>query len=290
MKKNICIFVNVIAFAFSMFAQKAVSVSEFIALNIDSDKEIKIIDELSKDNQSAIVSACSKLKFPIDLDLSDCTFDMCDADIDFFHIRNIKTCILPKATKKVINFDCSELRQIILPSGLKTISKQAFFESGLTSIDIPNSVEYIGACAFGDCNSLKYIRTNENKNICNWSKAWYQWNDAVIVGTENFQPSEDRAEENFNKIVFDHKVYYLVGGKMNIKITLSNPPLKNQKVKLCFYDAHNNNSEQGYLELELKKNKTEIELKDVPAMKVGISDSELFHVIYKECGDYWVKV
>jgi len=290
MKKNICIFVNLIAFAYSMFAQKALSVSEFAALNIDSEKEIKIIDVLNENNQSAIISACSKLKCPIDLDLSDCTFDMCDADIDFFHIRNVKTCILPKGTKSIINFDCEDLRQIILPSGLKTISKQAFFESGLTSIDIPNSVEYVGACAFGDCDSLKYIRTNDNKNIHKWSKAWYQWNDAAILTTEDFQPTENKVEENPNKIAFDHKVYYLIGGQMNIKITLSDPLLKTQKVKLCFYDAHNNNSEQGFIELKIKKNNKEIEVKNVPAEKIGISDSDLFHLVFDECEDYWVKV
>ena len=170
------------------------------------------------------------------------------------------------------------------------IAAQAFFESGLKSVDIPSSVQYVGACAFGDCNALKFIRTNNNPNEKKWSAAWSAWNEAKIIQNGAWEEKETEPANNPNKIEFDHKVYYLIGGKINMKVRLASPLQKTQKAKLYFYDAHNGNSEQGFLEIKLKKGKTEFEVKDFAAFQIGIAESDLFRAIYKECGDYWVKL
>ena len=271
-------------------AKDSYTVEEFSAMEIDSARSLKIVDSLDEKAQRKLVSACFKLKDKIALDLSDCDFGGGEAKIDFFHIKNVRSCVLPLRTKAVVHFDCDDLEKVILPDGLEWIAAQAFFESGLRRVDIPSSVKHVGACAFGDCDFLKVITTNRNPNVENWSVAWSAWNDAHIVQSGGYEEKESESADNPNKIEFDHKVYHFLGGKMNMKIRLQNPPAKSQKAKLYFYDAHNGNSEQGYLELKLKKGKAEIEIKDFAAAQIGIKETELFDVILYECGDYWVKV
>lgn len=274
----------------SLGAKDFYTVEEFSSVEIDSGASVKIVDSLDEGTQRKLVGACNKLKGKIALDLSACDFGADDARIDFFHIRNIRSCVLPARTKTVVNFDCDDLEEIKLPSGLEKIACHAFFESGLKSVDIPSSVKYVGACAFGDCNSLKFIRTNNNPNEKKWSLAWSAWNGAKIIQSGGYEEAEIVTDETPNKIEFDHKVYYLIGGKMNMKIRLETPPEKSQKAKLYFYDAHNGSSAQGYIAAKLKKGKSEFEIKDFPAFQIGIAESDLFRAIYKECGDYWVKL
>lgn len=52
---------------------------------------------------------------------------------------------------------CTSLKNITLPTSLTYISFSAFRESGLTSIDIPDSVTSIGGYAFLNCESLSSI-------------------------------------------------------------------------------------------------------------------------------------
>lgn len=274
----------------SLGAKDFYTVEEFSAVEIDSGESVKIVDSLDEETQRKLVAACNKLKGKVALDLSACDFGDDEAQIDFFHIGNVRSCVLPARTKTVVNFDCDDLEEIALPAGLEKIACHAFFESGLKSVDIPPSVQYVGACAFGDCNSLKFIKTGENPNIQNWSLAWSAWNGAKIIQSGAWEEAEIVTDENPNKIEFDHKVYHLIGGKMNMKIRLATPPEKSQKAKLYFYDAHNGSSAQGYIAAKLKKGKSEFEVKDFPAFQIGIAESDLFRAIYKECGDYWVKL
>ncbi len=52
------------------------------------------------------------------------------------------------------------VKSITLPEGLKTIGDYAFYESSLESIEIPASVETIGAGAFASCRALKMINVD----------------------------------------------------------------------------------------------------------------------------------
>jgi len=272
------------------FAKESFTVREFSEAEIGSKRGVKIVDSLDEETQRALVSACYKLKNKVVLDLSECGFGTDEAKIDFFHIRNVRSCVLPKATKSVVNFDCADLEEVVLNDGLEEIAAQAFFESGLKSVRIPPSVKYVGACAFGDCPALKFIRTDKTADSGSWSAAWSAWNEAKIISGGDYEETESGREENPNKIEFDHKVYHLVGGKMNMKIRLASSLQKTQKAKLHFYDAHNGNSEQGCLEVKVKKRKAEIEVKNFDASQIGIADTDLFRAIFDECGDYWVKV
>ena len=55
-------------------------------------------------------------------------------------------------------FACGSLREITLPSSLKRIGDYAFDACGLTSIEIPDSVDSIGEGVFIGCTDLKYVK------------------------------------------------------------------------------------------------------------------------------------
>lgn len=53
--------------------------------------------------------------------------------------------------------DCSSLQEINFPSYIKSIGKEAFCKSSLTSVSIPSSVTEIGYYAFSGCRSLTSV-------------------------------------------------------------------------------------------------------------------------------------
>lgn len=274
--------------SFAVFAQNKMTISEFSEYANGSGQSIVIKDVLSKENQEKLLRAVSELDAPVSLNLSECTFSE-EADIDFFHIRNIEKCILPSGVKKIVNFDCRELKEIVLPLGLETICYNAFFESGLVSVEIPKSVTYIGSCAFGDCDSLKYIKIDVDANTENWSIAWNAWNNAQVVsdGTPISEKEPDIKNENIIK--FDHKNYHLFSD-INFVIDLKEAPKKSTDAELIFYDSHNLNSRLGSLKIKLKKNKTSYKFDEVSTQGMIIERTKLFDAIWDECEDYWVKM
>lgn len=63
----------------------------------------------------------------------------------------------------------SSLAQIILPSALQTIGYNAFFNSGLTSIHIPNSVTSMGGVMFGSCPITSITFDQTSGSNLSWS-------------------------------------------------------------------------------------------------------------------------
>ncbi len=57
---------------------------------------------------------------------------------------------------------CSGLSSINIPNSVKFIEKGAFTWSGLKSIDLPNSIEQIGEFAFQSCNSMISVTIPES--------------------------------------------------------------------------------------------------------------------------------
>ncbi len=60
--------------------------------------------------------------------------------------------------------DCTSLNSISIPSSVTTIYNNAFSNSGLAELTIPNSVKNIYANAFSDCKKLKKITFEANSN------------------------------------------------------------------------------------------------------------------------------
>ena len=60
---------------------------------------------------------------------------------------------------------CTSLTQITLPDGLEQIEGSAFFDTNLKEVAIPESINFIGSCAFGAPNSnFGWITFIFNKN------------------------------------------------------------------------------------------------------------------------------
>ncbi len=75
----------------------------------------------------------------------------------FKNCGDLDVAILPSTLKSIgaNTFDlCYSLKTIDLPSGLRTIGQRAFYQSGLQSVTIPDSVTSIGTETFLDCDSL----------------------------------------------------------------------------------------------------------------------------------------
>ena len=53
--------------------------------------------------------------------------------------------------------DCSKLRTIILPTTITSIGRYAFSKTGISKVDIPNTVTILGGACFADCNSLTTV-------------------------------------------------------------------------------------------------------------------------------------
>ena len=58
---------------------------------------------------------------------------------------------------------------------MKTIGEDAFYETAITSIEIPNTVTNIGNDAFSHCENLKTVKFQANsqlKTIGDYAFAW----------------------------------------------------------------------------------------------------------------------
>ena len=53
--------------------------------------------------------------------------------------------------------ECKKLREVVLPTTVGTIGKNAFSRSGLRKVDIPNNVSHLGMDAFAYCSSLATV-------------------------------------------------------------------------------------------------------------------------------------
>ena len=92
--------------------------------------------------------------------------------------------------------DCTNLKNITIPSGAKIIPATLFDGvSGLEKISIPNTVTMIGGSSFGGCESLKTINIGVNVT-CIGSKTFWGclalqkaaiYNEAVEIGEDAFR-------------------------------------------------------------------------------------------------------
>ena len=53
--------------------------------------------------------------------------------------------------------DCSKLTAITLPNTITDIGRYAFSKTGISQVDIPNTVTHLGGAAFADCSSLTKV-------------------------------------------------------------------------------------------------------------------------------------
>ena len=302
-RKFITLIFLIIIFEEIVFAQnskniqtnESITITEFCSLNLNKEISVKIQDELSSEKIHNLISACNgdeKGKIsPIDLDLSNCTFKNKECNIFITNLKNVRSLVLPKTTKTITFCLASDMENIILPDRLERIEEQAFFRTKLKSIEIPESVRYVGALAFGDIENLQYIKTFNNPHKTKWSSIWNEWNDAKILeGDAVFLPKENNSKEKYGIIRFSKADYHRAFDTVDMEICLDKKPGKNQKAFLHFYDVHNKNESAGNIEIEAKKGKKTITIKKYPAANFFISETDDYYTIINECGDYWIKL
>ncbi len=91
----------------------------------------------------------------------------------FADCDNLRSIVMPSTLeeiKKRAFSSCEELSEIILNEGLKKIQNAIYSGSKLMSIVIPESVEYIGSCAFGNQNMTIYCKVEEKPS--EWMNDW----------------------------------------------------------------------------------------------------------------------
>lgn len=119
----------------------------------------------------------------------------------FYECRSLNDITLGSGLKGIesgVFYHCSNLKQIELPDNITYISDNAFGGSGLTSVEIPDSVTSIGNLAFYGCQSLKkaVIGNNlayiANNAFGSCALTEIMWGDKVEkIGTESFSNNKN---------------------------------------------------------------------------------------------------
>ena len=135
---------------------------------LGADKNIVVPDTLygcpvtameMEDDDKNLKDAVS-VKFPANLkSVHESIFDAYWGGAD-----SLETVILPEGLEHIDKYafnECKKLKNINIPSTLKTIGMYAFSESGIESIKLPFGMESIGIQAFYGCESLKTVEIPE---------------------------------------------------------------------------------------------------------------------------------
>ena len=101
----------------------------------------------------------------------------------FYKCSDIREITLPSTLKTIEEkafFRCS-FSEIALPEGLNLIGKDAFSYTGLKTLKIPESVKEIGDYAFYNCTSLLEIIVGSPESELTLGEKWYPTNNGLPI-------------------------------------------------------------------------------------------------------------
>ena len=157
-------------------------------------------------------------------EIGSCCFRWCES---------LSRVVLPKNLKFIddgIFCECSALKKITLPDGIKFIGAYAFQNSGLESIEIPDSVIVIEGKlndqgAFASCKNLKTV--NIGKGIkCIETRAF---NNCQSLTTVNIGVNMGEVKHREDSSIYFHGKFYIPGYGDNVFAGCSSLSLKEQK-------------------------------------------------------------
>ncbi|MCR5725613.1 MAG: leucine-rich repeat domain-containing protein [Treponema sp.] len=289
-----------IAFAVSCaFAQKGrspLTVREFCALTITEETDVKITDMLTPSNIHELSLARrgedgKKKPVPVNLDLSECTFPDERCQILITNLQNVRTLELPKATRRIEVCGAADLERIVLPDGLEYIEAQAFMHAKLVSVKIPESVQYVGACAFGLNEELRSIQIGTNPHVADWSRVWNAWNDAEVRSGETVLAAGVSLPEPAGCISFSNAAYqFYTKDSIGMEIRLEKTPAVSGNARLVLYDANNKGAVAGSVALKLKKKQKKISVQGFPVADLTVEETDLYWATKNAYGDYWLRL
>lgn len=95
---------------------------------------------------------------------------------------------------------CGSLAEVHLNEGLQKIGSRAFYETGLTSLSLPDSIQEMGIGAFEGCRKLDFVHVGSGLKALPNRAFW----DCGVL--EKFEISEDSVLENIGDLTFSHCV------------------------------------------------------------------------------------
>ena len=109
--------------------------------------------------------------------------------------------LLVKSIQDDVFHDATSLKSVTLNEGLYEIGSNAFRNTGLTAIDIPNSVEYIHPCAFNDNEHL--VRAFIGSGV----RSMHEWGNSTFAGCPKLEAitvsSENGYYSSYNGMLFN---------------------------------------------------------------------------------------
>ncbi len=101
----------------------------------------------------------------------------------FYNCTSLRNVVLPQGVKRIRSsafFACKNLKSIILPDSITKIATYAFYNSGVEMVILPPHLETITQYTFRECMNLKYVVISPTvKSISQY--AFYKSDNITIV-------------------------------------------------------------------------------------------------------------
>jgi hypothetical protein len=101
----------------------------------------------------------------------------------FAQCSEIKEIAVPASVKSIEDwafYGCSSLEKINIPAGITAITDHTFQQTGLTGIELPESVTTVGVCAFQTARKLAAINLDNVTEIKSWALGETALTSAVV--------------------------------------------------------------------------------------------------------------
>ena len=135
-----------------------------------TDTEVTVPEKIGKSPVSSFAATYRKMEWIGPFDGSNVKRVILPESIriigtaTFKNCVDLESCIIPYGVKKIEDrafYGCKSLMKIEIPDSVKSIGREAFSDSGISSLVLPRSVNEVGHGAFSRCNILQTATLSE---------------------------------------------------------------------------------------------------------------------------------